>query len=138
MKSRDVHYWRRRLLAAFLRQRQLLAPKPVNRCRNPSGLDTAVPIMVRGTSPEIGRIPICPFPPPPIAVRFLTCAFLRGRAYAADVRRLDPSGHRARIRYFQEHRWREHALECWRHSRNALAQAAEWAFMLYGSARITA
>ena len=29
MVSRDVHYWQRLLLVAFLRQRQLLARKPV-------------------------------------------------------------------------------------------------------------
>src|SRR4030081_1014407 len=28
MMSRDVHYWRRRLLAAFLRRRRLPAPAP--------------------------------------------------------------------------------------------------------------
>jgi hypothetical protein len=59
MTSRDVDYWRRRLLAAFLLRRQLLARNPVNRYRNRSGLDTAVPIMVRVTSAVTDRIPIC-------------------------------------------------------------------------------
>src|SRR5258708_13972632 len=73
--SRDVHYWRRRLLAAFLLRRLRLARNPANRHRNPSDLDRAVPILVRPTSPVTGRIPICWRPPPPITAPFLICAF---------------------------------------------------------------
>ena len=44
------------------------------------------------------------------------------RARAADDRRLDPSGDRARARRLDDHRRREHAPECRRRPRAALAQ----------------
>jgi len=66
MKSRDVHYWRRRLLAACLRRRQRLARKTSERYRNPGVLAMAAPTMARATSPETGRIRTCSFRRPPI------------------------------------------------------------------------
>jgi hypothetical protein len=74
MMLHGAHYWQQLLLAEFLRRRQLLALKAANRYRNPSGPDTAVLILARGTSRETGRIPICSFHPLPIAARFPICA----------------------------------------------------------------
>ena len=139
MKSRDVHYWRRRRLVASLRRQQLLARNPVNRYRNRCGLDTAVPIMVRVTSPETARIPIYWFHPPPIRARFLICASLsrtlirgwtsggwtrqvtvRELGISKDIAGVDMRLNAGSVRELHWHK------------------EAEWAYMLYGSARITA
>jgi len=69
---------RRTLLAAaaasgFLRRQQAPARNPMSRPRNRGGLDTAAPMLVGVTSPEIDRIPICSFRPPLITARFLIC-----------------------------------------------------------------
>ena len=110
----------------------------MNRSRNPSAPDTAAPIPVRATSPVTGRIPICSCRPtdhgtlPNLRFSFSDSHVRQetgGWTRQVTVRELgvskDIAGVNMRLNAggVRELHWHK---------------AAEWAYMLYGSARIIA
>ena len=134
---RDAHCWRRRQQAVSKRQ-PLLLRRQMNRSRNPSDPDTAAPIPVRATSPVTGRIPICSCRPtdhgtlPNLRFSFSDSHVRQetgGWTRQVTVRELgvskDIAGVNMRLNAggVRELHWHK---------------AAEWAYMLYGSARIIA
>src|SRR3982074_2192449 len=138
MMSRDVHYWLPLLRAAFSRRQERPARKPVSRCRSRSVPDVAAPIPVRATSPKTGKIPICWCRRSPITARcpiyaFLSRTLMCGRRPAAG-----PSGHGTRAWDFQEHSGVNMRLNAGGIRELHWHKAAEWAYLLYGTARITA
>jgi uncharacterized RmlC-like cupin family protein len=139
MMLRDVHCWQQRLQAEFLRQRQLPARRPMNRYRRRGVPERAAPILVRVTSSVTGQNPDLLVPP---STDHGTLPNLRF-SFADAHMRLESGGWTRQVTQRELGISKDIAGVNMRLNAGGVRElhwhkAAEWAYMLYGSARITA